>query len=63
MDAGIYIIFKDGIPFELVRGDYSFRLERLNTWIEMFPEFTYSISDVRLWGIYDQYNSTNQSLM
>lgn len=55
MDTRIYIIFKDGFPFELVRGDYQFKMNRLNTWREMFPEFRYTISDVGLEGIYDQY--------
>lgn len=55
MDTRIYIIFKDGFPFELVRGDYQFKMNRLNTWREMFPEFRYTISDVGLEEIYDQY--------
>lgn len=44
----VYIIFKNGTPFELVRGDLPYREARLSNWKEFFPEFTYTISDVGL---------------
>ena len=54
MDNDIYIVFKDGTPHELVRGDFEFRRKRVKNWQELFPEFIFSISDVGL-DLLEQY--------
>ena len=54
MDTKIYIIFRNGIPFELVRGEFDYRMARLVSWRELSPEALFSISNVGI-ELLDQY--------
>lgn len=40
-----YIIFRDGVPYELISGEYEFRMGRLEMWRSFFSESTFSISE------------------
>lgn len=55
MESDIYIIYRDSIPWELLRGDMGWREFRLKSWEEMFPEFTWSMSSSGL-DLLDQYD-------
>lgn len=46
MNTDVYIIFKDGVPFELIVGDLAYREGRLNDWVELFPEHKYTLSSI-----------------
>lgn len=48
MYNNVYIIYKGGVPLELIRGDEGFRQARLENWRELFPEHHFSISNTGL---------------